>query len=142
MISLLLALAVGTSTPRSPSPRVADDTPAWMPILAYEEVRVEADTAGVTGTGPHTLWLRWSFLERASSPTAWDAGVRASVDLVQIDCVRGAMRTFSSMAYGADGSAVAAASYDEPAAAWRTARPESIAGLVVEQVCGIARARR
>jgi len=134
MLTLLTALALHLS----PSP----DAPSWAPIVAFDEVRVEADTTRVGGAGPFTLWLRWSFLDRASSPQSWDAGVRGSVDYVEIDCERGAIRTFSSLAYRADGSAVPAASIDEPAAAWSVPRAESIGGHVTRQVCEIARTRR
>jgi hypothetical protein len=134
MLSLLTSLALHLS----PAP----EAPSWAPIVAFDEVRVEADTARVTGAGPFTLWLRWSFLDRASSPQSWDAGVRGSVDYVEIDCERAAIRTFSSLAYGADGSAVPSASVDEPAAAWRVPRAESIGGYVTRQVCELARARR
>jgi len=141
MIPILLALVMHTSQGGPVIPG-DDDAPAWAPIVAYDEVRVDADTARVSGSGPYTLWLRWSFLERASSPQAWDAGVRSSVDLVEVDCARQATRTFSSLAYRADGSAIAAASFDEPAAQWHVARPQSVAAEITEQVCGLARRGR
>src|SRR5687768_1286460 len=104
MLSLIAALALSASP--------IAEAPAWTNLVAFEEVRIDADTTRLAGAGPYTLWLRWSFLDRASSPQSWDAGVRGSVDLVEVDCERGAIRTFSSLAYRADGSPVASASVD------------------------------
>lgn len=139
MLPILLAFALGATT----LPGTADDhAPTWAPIVAYDEVRVDADTTRMLGAGPYTVRLRWSFLERASSPTAWDAGVRGTMDLVEVDCDREVTRTFSSVAYGADGKPVPAASFDDPEAPWRAARIGTLGEDVTKQVCGLARARR
>lgn len=139
MLSILTALALHAAPVATPVDSVGADAPAWAPIVAFDEVRVDVDTARMSGDGPQTLWMRWSFYDRASSPASWDAGARGSVDLVQVDCARGATRTFSSIAYKADGTAVPAASFDEPAATWRVSKPESIGGIVTEKVCGLVR---
>jgi hypothetical protein len=140
MLSLLLALSLAAAPPTPVTG--APDTPVWTPIVSYDEVRIDVDTTRVVGDGPYTLWLRWSFLERPSSPQSWDAGVRGSLDYVEVDCTRGATRTFSSIAYRADGTPVPTASFDEPAAEWRVARPGTIGAEITSQVCGLARANR
>jgi hypothetical protein len=143
MLPLIVALALyaPVASPAAPIDSVPADAPAWAPVISYDEVRVDVDTARVTGAGPYTLWLRWSFYDRASSPQSWDAGVRGSLDLVEVDCERGASRTFSSLAYRADGTPVPTASFDEPAATWRVARPESVGGMLTTRVCDLARTR-
>jgi hypothetical protein len=99
------------------------------------------DTARVIGRGPYTTWVRWRFLERAASPSAWDEGIRASLDLLEVDCERGASRTLSSTAFGGDGTVRPAMSVDEPAASWRALRPGTIGAEVAERVCGVATKR-
>lgn len=133
-MAVLLTLAMPHGLP--------DANPAWASVVAYDEVRVDVDTTRLAGTGPSTAWLRWTFLDRASSPEAWDRGVRTSIDLVEVDCERAAARTFSSLAYDAERAAVLSASFEEPAAAWRAARPETMAAHVVGGVCGLMRRHR
>ena len=138
MLPILLALVLGA---RDLPPNVTD-APAWAPIVAYDEVRVDADTARLVGAGPYTVRLRWSFLDRASSPQAWDAGARGSFDLTEIDCARSATRTFSSLAFRPDGSPVPAVSFEDATADWRVTRAETVAGMLTAQLCGMARAKR
>ena len=138
MLSALL-LAAAVSLPAHPAPRA--DEPLWTPIVAYDEVRVEMDTARVVGRGPYTTWIRWQYLDRVSSPSAWDAGVRASVDLFEVDCDRQTARTLSSTAFTKEGKVDLSMSVDEPAAAWRRLRAGTIGAEVAERVCGVARQR-
>ena len=136
MLSALLVI-VSAALPLA---RTAEE-PAWTPIVAYDEVRVEMDTARVVGRGPFTTWVRWHYLERAASPSAWDAGIRLSLDLFEVDCARGTARTLSSTAYAKDGSVNRAMSVDEPAAAWRALRAGTVGAEVAEKVCEAGRAR-
>jgi hypothetical protein len=138
MLSALL-LAAAAALPLSPA-RTAEE-PAWTPIVAYDEVRVEMDTARVVGRGPFTTWVRWHYLERAASPSAWDAGIRLSLDLLEVDCARGTARTLSSTAYAEDGTVNRAMSVDEPAAAWRALRAGTVGAEVAEKVCQAGQAR-
>jgi hypothetical protein len=137
MLALLAAAAVTAFAP-SPLPSSSEE-PRWTAIVAYDEVRVEMDTTRVLGSGPYATWVRWHFLDRVSSPAAWDAGVRASLDLLEVDCVRGATRTLSSTAYAVDGTVNASHSVDEPAAAWRAVRPGTIGAELAARVCAVAR---
>ena len=117
------------------------DEPRWTPIVSYDEVRIEMDTARVIGRGPYSAWLRWRYLDRAASPTAWDAGVRTSLDLIEVDCARAVARTLSSTAYGGDGAVNAAMSLDEPAAPWRASKAGTIVAGVLVAVCDAATRR-
>jgi hypothetical protein len=143
LLHLLLALSLAAA-PAAPSDsaRSAADGPLWTSVLAFDELRVDADTAKVTSGGTFTVWLRWSFLDRASSPQAWDAGARGSYDLTEIDCARSATRTFSSLAFRPDGSPVPAVSFEDATAEWRVTRAETVAGMLTAQLCGMARAKR
>jgi hypothetical protein len=136
---MLPILAVVSASALAATPPAPADEPRWTAIVAYDEVRVEMDTTRVIGSGPFTTWVRWHFLERVSSPAAWDAGVRASLDLLEVDCARGATRTLSSTAFASDGSVNPALSVDEPAAAWRVAATGTIGAEVAARVCAVAR---
>jgi hypothetical protein len=116
------------------------ETPAWTPVLTDAAMVVELDTTRVTGGGPYTAWLRWRFTERVASPGAWDAGVRWTMDYVEVDCAAGEARTrtFSSIAYTADGALIEDASYENPVAPWRRATPESVGEIVARSVCAAA----
>lgn len=138
---LALALHAQLATPAD-SARLRADSPSWASVLAFDEVRVDADTSKLVAARPFTVWLRWSFLARVSSPQAWDAGARGSFDLAEVDCGRGATRTLSSIAYGRDGQPVIAASYEDANAAWRVARAETVAGMLTAELCGMAGAKR
>jgi hypothetical protein len=131
---MLTALLLAASLTVSPA-----DEPRWAPIVSYDEVRVEMDTARVIGRGPYSAWVRWHYLARESSPSAWDAGVRASVDLFEVDCERLVARTLSSTAFGGDGRANPAMSVDEPAAAWRALKAGTVGAEVALQVCEAGR---
>lgn len=133
-----LALALATLVPAPGTPSAPRDDPFWTPIVVHDEVRVEMDTTRVAGRGPYAAWLRWRFLDRASSPGAWDAGVRESIDLVEVDCARGATRTLSTTALTGDGSVNEALSADAPAAGWRTARAGTVGAEVTQRVCEVA----
>ena len=138
---LALALHAPFAAP-SDTARLRIDSPRWASVLAFDEVRVDADTSRITSAKPFTVWLRWSYIERVSSPQAWDAGARGSFDLTEVDCGRGAARTLSSLAFGRDGQPVPAASYEDADAAWRASRAETVAGMLTTQLCGMARAKR
>lgn len=142
LLPLLLALTVHAAPAADSTSRLSPDGAAWTPIVAFDEVRVDADTARVAPGAPFTLWLRWSYLDRASSPQAWDAGARGSFDLVEIDCARAATRTFSSFAFSGTGSAVPEVSFEDPMAQWRVARSETVAGMIAGQLCGLAATKR
>ena len=133
-LAALAALLLAT-----PAPRVVETTD-WTPVIAEQAVVVELDTTRVTGGGPYTAWLRWRFTERVASPGAWDAGVRWTMDYIEVDCEAGAerTRTFSSMAYAEDGALVEDASYDNPVAPWRRVVPESVGEMVARSVCAAA----
>ena len=139
---LALSLAAAPTAASTDSARTTADGPLWTSVLAFDELRVDADTAKVTGSGTFTVWLRWSFLDRASSPQAWDAGARGSFDLTEIDCARSATRTFSSLAFRPDGSPVPTVSFEDATADWRVTRAETVAGMLTAQLCGMARAKR
>jgi hypothetical protein len=110
-------------------------------VLTYDEVAVHLDASTVEGTGPYTVQLRWSFAAREASPQAWDAGVRYSLDVVEIDCRAGATRTWSSTAFQANGDQVPSLSFEEAAPAWDRHRAESMGGLVARHACDVLRAR-
>lgn len=142
-LHFLLALALHASTVApSDTARLRLDSPNWALVLAFDEVRVDADTTRLATAKPFTIWLRWSYVERVSSPQAWDAGARGSFDLMEVDCKQGATRTVSSLAFGGDGRPVASASYEDPDATWRVSRAETVAGMLTSELCGMARARR
>lgn len=125
------------------APAHVGDANVWAPVLEDPAVVVELDTTRVAGSqeGPVTAWLRWRFAERVASPQAWDAGVRWTMDYLEVDCVGGRVRTFSSMAYGANGALVEDASYDNPMAPWRPVVAESLGEAVARSVCSTMPAR-
>jgi hypothetical protein len=138
MILPLLSLVVASlvSAPSSPARATEEHAPStWTTLLAFDEVKIDMDTARVVGNGPVTAWLRWQLLDRAVSPKAFDAGVRASVDFVEVDCARHATRTLTSAAYSAAGEAMPAMSYENLIATWRTPPDESMGGYIVQSVC-------
>ena len=122
------------------APTHVGDVNVWAPVLEDPAVVVELDTTRVAGTreGPVTAWLRWRFAERVASPQAWDAGVRWTMDYLEVDCVGGRVRTFSSMAYAANGALVEDASYDNPVAPWQVPLPDSVGEMVARSVCAAA----
>lgn len=128
-----VALSLATTSP-------ADES-VWRPVLSFDEVAVHLDASTVEGAGPYTVQLRWSFAERAASPQAWDAGVRYSIDVVEIDCRAGATRTWASAAYQANGDAVPSLSFAETAPAWSRHQAESMGALLARQACAVLRAR-
>ena len=137
--AILLATVVAADSARAASPRPhTDGATPWTTVLAYDEVRVEVDTAHLGGAGPVSAWLRWTFADRAVSPAAWDAGVRSSVDAVEVDCAAGASRTLASTGFTAAGDSVLAASYADPDAAWRRHAAASMGGRVAAAVCRLA----
>jgi hypothetical protein len=107
-------------------------------VLAYDAVRVEVDAAHLGGAGPVSAWLRWTLADRAVSPSAWDAGVRSTVDAVEVDCPTLASRTLVSAAYTADGAPVETASYVDEAAPWRRHAAPSMGGRIAAAVCRLA----
>ena len=119
----------------------ADDESAWRPVLTYDEVAVHLDATSVKGTGPYTVRLRWSFTVRAASPRAWDAGVRYSIDAVEIDCSAGATRTWASAAFQSNGDLVPTLSFEESAPLWSRHRAESMGALLAREACAMLRAR-
>ena len=102
---------------------------------------MELDTTRLGGRGPYRAWVRWHFLDRASSPASWDAGVRTSLDHVEVDCARGATRTLSSSAFDVDGAFAPARSSDVPIAAWASPRAGTVGAEVVAAICEVAGAR-
>lgn len=144
MLSSLL-VAVAAVTLAVPSPVVERATPAdearWTTVLAYDEVRVEVDAAHLGGAGPVSAWLRWTLADRVVSPSAWDAGVRSTVDAVEVDCAALASRTLVSAAYAGDGAAVETSSYTDEAAPWRRHAAASMGGRVAAAVCRLAATR-
>lgn len=111
---------------------------AWATVLAFDEVRVEVDTLHLGGAGPVSAWVRWTFAARAVSPAAWDAGVRRTVDAVEVDCAGGSLRTLASAGYAADGRAVDGAAVEDAGAAWRRPSAESVGGRLAAAVCRLA----
>ena len=73
--------------------------------------------------------------------STWDAGIRASLDLLEVDCERAVSRTLSSTAFDVDGAVNRAMSVDEPAAAWHALRAGTVGAEVAERVCGVAAKR-
>lgn len=132
-----LAAAVLAATPATDR----GDGTTWATVIADQAVVVELDTTRVVGAESRTAWLRWRFTERAASPNAWDAGVRWTMDYVEVDCAAAQTRTFSSMAYAADGALIADASYDNPVAPWRPVIAESLGEAVARSVCSTMPAR-
>ena len=133
---LAVALLALTAVPPAP----AGDW-MWRSVLAFDEVSVDLDANTVQGAGPYTVQLRWSFRERAASPQAWDAGVRYSIDVVEIDCRAHATRTWASSAYTQAGDVVADLSFTQAAPAWNRHRAESIGGLLARETCASIRPR-
>ena len=113
----------------------------WRPVLAFDEVRVDLDASTVQGSGPYTVQLRWSFHERAASPQAWDAGVRYSIDVVEIDCAAHATRTWASSAFTKGGDVVADLSFQQAAPAWNRHAAESVGGMLAREACASIRTR-
>lgn len=134
IVAALLALAPGL--PSAPA-----DESLWRPLLAFDEVTVELDARTVAGTGPYSVQLRWSFHERAASPQAWDAGVRYSIDVVEIDCRQGATRTWASSAYTRAGDVVQDLSFVHDAPAWSRHDAESVGGMLAREACASLRPR-
>ena len=137
MLSIVLAALslVATNAPRS-------DEAQWTPVVSYDELRIDVDTARVAGTGPFSISVQWTFLDRASSPSSWDAGVRRTVDRVEVDCAAGALRTLGSVAYGASGTWISGSSFELATAPWRVPNPESVGGELTSRVCSLLKARR
>ena len=135
--AVFLALVAADSA-RPATPRPADGAAAWTTVLAFDEVRVEVDTAHLGGAGPVSAWARWTFASRAVSPTAWDAGVRRTVDAMEVDCAARAARTLASTAYSADGGALDVEAVADVDAAWRRPVPASVGGMLVAAVCRLA----
>lgn len=109
----------------------------WRPLLAYDEVTVEMERSSVYGDGPFTVQLRWTYRDRAVSPRAWDAGVRSSIDLVEIDCQAGASRTWITSAFAGDGRAVPEMSAEHERVEWERHAEESMGGLLVREGCAL-----
>ena len=65
----------------------------------------------------------------------------ANLDVVEIDCRAHATRTWTSTAFAANGDAVAALSFAEPAPAWERHQGESMGALVARHACAILQAR-
>ena len=134
----VLALTTAPAMPAAPAP--ATDW-MWRPVLAFDEVTVDLDANTVQGAGPFTVQLRWSFRERAASPQAWDAGVRYSIDVVEIDCQARATRTWASSAFTQGGDAVADLSFAHDAPAWSRHKAESIGGMLAREACAALQPR-
>ena len=113
----------------------------WRPVLAFDEVSVDLDASTVQGAGPYTVQLRWSFHERAASPQAWDAGVRYSIDVVEIDCQANATRTWASSAFTKGGDVVPDLSFQHAAPAWSRHAAESIGGMLAREACATLKPR-
>ena len=133
LAAALLALALSAPAP------AADWM--WRPVLAFDEVSVDLDASTVQGAGPYTVQLRWSFRERAASPQAWDAGVRYSIDVVEIDCRAHATRTWASSAFTQAGDAVADLSFTHASPAWNRHRAESVGGMLAREASAAIRPR-
>jgi hypothetical protein len=117
------------------------DESVWRPLLSFDEVAVHLDASTVEGNGPYTVQLRWSFAAREASPVAWDAGVRYSIDVVEIDCRAGATRTWGSTAFQSNGDLVPALSFEQPAPPWSRHAAESMGALLARRACAVLRAR-
>ena len=113
----------------------------WRSVLAFDEVTVDLDASTVQGAGPYTVQLRWSFHDRAASPQAWDAGVRYSIDVVEIDCQARATRTWASSAFTQGGDVVADLSFAHDAPAWSRHKAESIGGMLAREACATLQPR-
>jgi hypothetical protein len=133
---LIALVAADSGRADRPTPTAGDA--AWTTVLAFDEVRVEVDTAHLGGAGPVSAWARWTFASRAVSPVAWDAGVRRTVDAMEVDCAARAARTLASTAYAADGGPVEGGAMADADAAWRRPAPASVGGLLVAAVCRLA----
>jgi hypothetical protein len=137
LLAAAIALLVAVPAPR-PAATLAGEEARWTTVVAYDEVTVEVDAEHVGGAGPVSAWLRWTFADRAAGPSAWDLGVRYSIDAVEVDCAAAASRTIASTAFAADGSSVAAASYADDGAAWRRHAAASVGGQIAAAVCRLA----
>jgi hypothetical protein len=148
-LGLLALLATGSAPAVRPAAARAGATglagegdARWHPLLAFDELAIEVDATRLRAAdGPLTVWLRWRFADRAASPEAWDAGVRSSVDVVEVDCQRAATRTWSSTPYTAGGALVPALRVEAAAPAWQAHRAESVGGLLARELCALV-ARR
>jgi hypothetical protein len=141
ILTPLAALLLATPVAAPVAPVDDPDAPRWTSVAAYDEVRVDVDAAHLGGAGPVSAWVRWTFADRAASPTAWDLGVRSTVDVVEVDCAALASRTLGSAAYAADGAPVDAASFADESPAWRRHRAETLGGIVAAGVCRLAERR-
>ena len=140
MVSVLAAALVSAAV-LSLATASPPDEAVWRPVLSYDEVAVHLDASTVEGAGPYTVQLRWSFAAREASPQAWDAGVRYSIDVVEIDCRAGATRTWASAAYQANGDLVPSLSFEASAPGWSRHEGESMGALLAQQACAVLRAR-
>ncbi len=140
-MSAVLAAALLSAAVLSLATASRADESVWRPVLSFDEVAVHLDASTVEGAGPYTVQMRWSFAAREASPQAWDAGVRYSIDVVEIDCRAGATRTWASTAYQANGELVSSLSFEEPAPEWSRHRAESMGALLARQTCAVLRAR-
>lgn len=143
MLSALAAFLLAAVPTCAPAERPCAPGAAWRTVAAYDEVHVEADTASLIRAADGTLGvrLRWRFAVREVAPATWDAGVRATLDRLEVDCAAGQVRTVASHAYDADGALVAAMSFRAVGGAWTRPGAASVAGEVAEQVCRLAEAR-
>lgn len=143
LFAALTPLAAAAVLALTAAPSVAAPATDWMwrPVLAFDEVSVDLDANTVQGAGPYTVQLRWSFRERAASPQAWDAGVRYSIDVVEIDCGAHATRTWASSAFTQAGDVVADLSFTQASPSWNRHRAESIGGMLAREACASIRAR-
>jgi hypothetical protein len=140
VISVLAAALISAAVLALASSASMDDS-GWRPVLRFDEVAVHLDASTVEGDGPYTVQLRWSFAARDASPRAWDAGVRYSIDVVDIDCRAGATRTRGSTAFQANGDLVPTLSFEEVAPTWSRHAPESMGALLAREACTVLRAR-
>ena len=140
LFAALTPLATAVALAFHPAPAPAPDW-MWRPVLAFDEVTVDLDASTVQGAGPYTVQLRWSFHERAASPQAWDAGVRYSIDVVEIDCQANATRTWASSAFTKGGDVVADLSFQHAAPAWSRHAAESIGGMLAREACATLKPR-
>lgn len=142
LLAPLAAALVASAASPAPAARVADPGDGWHTVVALDEVTVDLETgSAVRGARAVTVQLRWSFVDRAVSPPAWDHGVRYSLDLVDVDCRSGATRTRGSVAFAGDGTPLRPMSFEDEGAAWKQHRAESLGGLVARGVCEALRGR-
>jgi hypothetical protein len=129
---------------REVSHGVAPDVAAegWSPLVAVDEVSVSVETRTLERTvlgARVTALLRWDYRDRAASPTAWDAGVRAAFGTMQFDCGHRALRTRTWTPVDARGERVAALAFraDEASDAeeWVRPREGTMGARLVAAVC-------